>query len=331
MSLYPVSKLKASALVRAFILAFLASFILAGCATTTPTPRPTQPPQQQDPQQQDPQTQTPEQPTTETPPSETEDPPVTMTSRDGLTPPFMAGEDIKRVAILLPFSAKSERLRAEAQSMLLAAELSLFARSEDDVLLIALDSAGTPEGARNATRNAINKGADVILGPILAGSVRASGQEASRSDVPVIAFSTDTSVAGDGVYLLSFPPEAEVRRITQFVAESGARKFAFLGPDSTYGRRVLGAYQKHVSDIGGALNGVETYTGNDISVMQDPAQRLAKRFTDSVAASRGNDVAYHAVMLPEGGTPLRSLAPLLTYFEEDLRGVQLMGTGLLHL
>jgi ABC-type branched-subunit amino acid transport system substrate-binding protein len=329
MSLYPVSKLKASALVRAFILALSASIILVGCATTAPGPGQSQ--QQQTPQQQqpDPQTQTPEQPTGETPP-ETGEPPVSPTEPDGLTPAFMQGKNIKRVAILLPFSAKSARLRDEAQSMLHAAELSLFARNEDDVLLIALDSAGTPEGARNATQNAINKGADVILGPILAGSVMASGQEARKSGVPVIAFSTDTSVAGDGVYLLSFPPEAEVRRITQYVAESGARKFAFLGPDSTYGRRVLGAYQKHVSDIGGALNGVETYTGNDISVMQDPAQRLAKRFTDSVAASRGNDVAFHAVMLPEGGTPLRSLAPLLTYFEEDLRGVQLMGTGLWH-
>lgn len=242
----------------------------------------------------------------------------------------MAGKNIKRLAILLPFSAQSDQLRTEAQSMLQAAELSLFARNDDDVLLIALDSAGTADGARNATRNAIKQGADVILGPILAGSVKASSREARRAGVPVIAFSTDTSVAGAGVYLLSFPPEAEVRRITQYVAETGARKFAFLGPDSTYGKRVLGAYEQHVRNIGGILNGVETYTGNDISVMQDPAQKLANRFTESVKASGGRDVAYHAVMLPEGGTPLRSLAPLLTYFEEDLRGVQLMGTGLWH-
>jgi hypothetical protein len=214
--------------------------------------------------------------------------------------------------------------------MLHAAELSLFNREENDVLLIALDSAGTPDGSRSATRSAVEQGADIILGPILAASVRASGREARKSNTPVIAFSTDTSVAGGGVYLLSFPPEAEVKRITQFVAESGARKFAFLGPDSTYGKRVLNSYQQEVSNIGGIINGVETYTGNDISVMQDPAERLAQRFTQSVAASRGNDVAYHAVLLPEGGTPLRSLAPLLTYFEEDLREVQIMGTGLWH-
>ncbi|NNC35968.1 MAG: penicillin-binding protein activator [Hyphomonadaceae bacterium] len=330
MSLYPVSRLKASALVRTFLIIFASSVIMAGCTTTRPAPSPNQPQQQTPQQQPDPQTQTPEQPVEVPKDPETEQPPVSTTSRDGLTPPFMAGKKIKRIALLLPFSSGSDRLRAEAQSMLQAAELSLFSRNEDDVLLIALDSAGTPDGARNATKNAIAQGADVILGPILAGSVKASGREARRAGVPVIAFSTDTTVAGGGVYLLSFPPEAEVRRVTQFVAESGARKFAFLGPDSTYGKRVLGAYQQHVRNIGGIINGVETYTGNDISVMQEPAQKLAQRFTNSVAASGGDNVAYHAVMLPEGGTPLRSLAPLLTYFEEDLRGVQLMGTGLWH-
>lgn len=328
MALYPVSHLKASALVRAFIVVISASFILAGCTTTSPGPRPDKAPQQQTPQQQ-PDSQIPDQPIDEAPATEPDEPPVTA-SRDGLTPPFMAGKNIKRVALILPFSSQSDRLRTEAQSMLHAAELSLFARDEDDILLIALDSAGTADGAKTATINAISQGADVILGPILAGSVVASGYEARKSGIPVIAFSTDTSVAGGGVYLLSFPPEAEVRRITQFVSESGARKFAFLGPDSTYGKRVLGAYQQHVRDVGGVINGIETYSGNDISVMQDPAQRLAKRFADSVRSSRGNDVAYHAVMLPEGGTALRSLAPLLTYFEEDLRGVQLMGTGLWH-
>ena len=330
MALYPVSKRKASALVRALVMLFSASLILSACTTTPTVPYPGQPPQGQQQRQPDPapQTQTPDQPGTQTPdPVEPSEPVMpSTTSRDGLTPPFMAGKKIKRVAILLPFSAKSDRLRTEAQSMLQAAELSLFSRNEDDVLLIALDSAGTADGARIATQNAVKQGADVILGPILAGSVKASGREARKSGVPVIAFSTDTSVAGGGVYLLSFPPEAEVRRITQFVAESGARKFAFLGPSSTYGKRVLGAYERKVRDIGGIMNGVETYKGNDISVMQDPAERLATRFTNSGS----NDPAFHAVMLPEGGTPLRSLAPLLTYFDEDLRNVQLMGTGLWH-
>ncbi len=245
----------------------------------------------------------------------------------------MDEKDIKRVAILLPFSAKSSRLRAEANSMLQAAELALFAREDDNVLLIALDSAGTVSGAQQATRNAVKQGADIILGPILAKSVTASGKIARKSGTPVIGFSTDTSVAGNGVYLLSFPPEAEVKRVTQYAAQNGATKFAFLGPNSVYGRRVLGAYRQQVGDLGSLMNGVEIYAGKDITAMQEPAGKLAKLYTDLEAKNieDGNpngEAAYHAVMLPEGGTALRSLAPLLPFYDVHWTDVQFMGTGL---
>jgi len=329
MTVYPVFNPKASVL-RLLATVFGFAVLLSAC-TTTPgpgpqTPGPTKPPVTGTPDPQSPDPKAPE-------PKDPE--PKQVDPSKGLTPPFMAGEEIKRIAILLPFSAKSERLRAEANSMLQAAELSLFARAEDDVLLIALDSAGTPQGAEQATKTALAQGADIILGPILAGSVKASGRAARKSGTPVIAFSTDTSVAGNGVYLLSFPPEAEVKRITQFAVQGGARKFAYLGPDSVYGRRVLGEYRQQVSALGGVINGVETYVGKDITVMQDPAERLARLYKDKYdadvkAGKTMSNPAYHAVLLPEGGTALRSLAPLLPYFADEITpaNVQFMGTGL---
>ncbi|PHR92992.1 MAG: penicillin-binding protein activator [Robiginitomaculum sp.] len=336
MTLYPVSGAKASLfkstgvkVLRACLMVLGGVVLLNACATT-PQPGPYRP---------GPATQGPTPVTPQTPrPDITEPDTPTPTKGDkivGLTPPFMNTDNIRRVAILLPFSAQSPRLREEAASMLQAAELALFARDDDSVLLMALDSAGTPAGASIAARKAIAQGADIILGPILAGSVRASGEIARAADVPMIAFSTDTTVAGDGVYLLSFPPEAEVKRVTEFVAESGATKFAFLGPDSNYGRRVLSAYRESVADLDGVMNGIETYTGKDITVMQDPARKLAQLYTQTLAQNEAegrprSEVAFHVVLLPEGGTALRSLAPLLPFFEENINpgNVQFMGTGL---
>jgi hypothetical protein len=119
---------------------------------------------------------------------------IYFNNRDGLTPPHMAGRDTKRLALLLPFSTSSSRLAQEAQSMYRAAEMAVFDRTGSDVLLIALDTKGTEAGARSATRAAIKAGADVILGPILAGNVRASSREARRSGTPLIAFSTDQPI-----------------------------------------------------------------------------------------------------------------------------------------
>ncbi|MEP3889241.1 MAG: penicillin-binding protein activator [Hellea sp.] len=253
-------------------------------------------------------------------------------NRDGLTPPHMAGRDLKRMALLLPFSAKSSRLREEADSMMKAAEMAVFNRDDADVLLIALDTKGTPDGARSATRSAIKSGADVILGPILAGSVKASAREARRSNTPLIAFSTDQTVAGNGTYLLSFPPEAEVKRVVDYTATTGATRYAYIGPQSEYGRRVKGEFDASVKANRGEVTAFEIYDGNDISVMQEPAKRLAEFHRQGEIAAKQNGgttpMSYEAILLPEGGTALRSLAPLFPYYDVDPAKVQFMGTSL---
>ena len=295
----------------------------------TPNPTDTQTPKEQDDVER-------KDPITDEPEVEPEQPTFEagdyFNNRDGLTPPHMAGRDIKRLALLLPFSAKSSRLREEADSMMKAAELAVFNRDDSDVLLMALDTKGTPDGARSATRSAIKSGADVILGPILAGSVKASAREARRSDTPLIAFSTDQTVAGNGTYLLSFPPEAEVKRIVDYTASTGATRYAYIGPQSEYGRRVKGEFDNTVKANRGEVTAFEIYDGNDISVMQEPAKRLAEFHRQGEIASRENGgttpMAFEAILLPEGGTALRSLAPLFPYYDVDPAKVQFLGTSL---
>lgn len=322
--------------------------LLSACSTTSPTsqqPRvpvtqvpgpsvPTTPTGTQEVQTKDPKTPDTKDPTS---PEDTQttgaegDRPAYVNNRDGLTPPHMAGRDTKRLALLLPFSASSPRLAQEAQSMFRAAELAIFERDGVDVLLVALDTKGTEAGTVSATRAALATGADVILGPVIARNVRAATQEARKSKTPLIAFSNDQTAAGNGAYLLSFPPEAEVARVVDFAAQSGTTRFAYLGPDNGYGRRVKGEYEQSVKRVFGEVTASETYVGNDISVMQSPAQRLAAFYAEGEAQAKRSGgttpMSYEAILLPEGGTALRSLAPLLPYYEVDPAQVQFMGTS----
>ncbi len=311
-----------------------AALMMTACVTTPIPQGPDQGPVAEAPPQQ-PEEIIKEQPveTPDTAPVVTEPDPVIqpVITRDGLTPPHMAGRDLKRMAILLPFSSKSSGLRAEAASMLKAAELAVFNRDEADVVLIALDTGGTESGASSATDAALRSGVDVILGPVLSRSVSGASRKARNKDVPVIAFSTDQTVAGNGTYLLSFPPEAEVKRVVDFAASSGAGRFAFLGPQSEYGKRVKSAYQSAVRAVGGEVRSSETYDGDDIGVMQGPARKLADVFKQHERSQGpGGRMHFEAVILPEGGTPLRSLAPLLPYYDIDPDEVQFLGTSLWH-
>jgi hypothetical protein len=53
--------------------------------------------------------------------------------------------------------------------------------------------------------------------------------------------------------------------------------------------------------------------------MYEPAERVARAY------GGGN---YQALLLPEGGSELKSIAPLLPYYDVDPRDVKFLGTGL---
>src|SRR3569833_2747756 len=119
--------------------------------------------------------------------------------------PGTIGNGQIRVGLILPLSAQGNAGVA-AQSMKNAAEMALAEFKQPNVSLLVQDAGGTPQGAANAAQQAIAQGAEIIVGPLFAQSVTAVGQVARQRGIPVIAFSTDASVAARGVYLLRFLP-----------------------------------------------------------------------------------------------------------------------------
>ena len=121
--------------------------------------------------------------------------------------PTAIGQGQIRVVLILPLSAPGNAGLA-AQSMKNAAELALAEFKQPNIQLLVKDDAGNPQTAQAAAQQAIAEGAEIIVGPLFAQSVSAVGSAARQRGIPVIAFSTDASVASPGVYLLSFLPES---------------------------------------------------------------------------------------------------------------------------
>ncbi len=78
-------------------------------------------------------------------------------------------------------------------------------------------------GAAAAADEAIREGAEIIVGPLTSGSTSAIAPVARKANVPVLTFSNDRRIAGNGVYLMSFLPEQEIDRIVAFAASKGKR------------------------------------------------------------------------------------------------------------
>jgi len=264
--------------------------------------------------------------------------PVAEEIDTGLTPPHMEGREVARVALLLPFSAESAGARAESLRLLRAAELALFERAGGNLVMIPKDTQGTPDGARAAAEAAIADGADMIIGPLFGSSVSAAGEVAREAGVPVVAFSTDSETAGEGVYLLSFPPEIEVERIVEYAARQGVWRYAYLGPQNRYGMAVYNALQNGASATMGEVSAEAFYTG-DVEAMSRASARLAEGVFEELTPEQAQELrrrewipdpeaAFQAVILPEGGTRLRALGPLLISRSVDPLVVRFLGTGL---
>ena len=131
-----------------------------------------------------------------------------------------------------------------------AAQLAVEESGASDVTLMILDDHSTPDGAAQAAQAAIGAGAEVILGPLFSQGVREAGRVAKAAGRPVIAFSTDSSVAARGVYLLSFLIEGYVDRIMEYASSKGKKSIAVMAPQSDYGAIAVAEFQQAAARLG---------------------------------------------------------------------------------
>jgi len=230
----------------------------------------------------------------------------------GQQQPLAVGTGQVKVGLILPLSA-SGNAGVAALSMKNAAEMALAEFQNPNIQLLIKDDAGSAQGAQQVTQQALDEGAEIILGPLFAQSVPATAQLARARGVSVIAFSTDSSVAARGIYLLSFLPESDVNRIVDYAGGTGKRSFAALLPDNAYGNVVEAAFKPAVSRKGGRVIAFEKYGADRATAVRTVAQSLGQA---------------DALLIADDGDSVVATADALTAAGVNLRNIQLLGTGL---
>ncbi|MBV9063477.1 MAG: penicillin-binding protein activator [Alphaproteobacteria bacterium] len=213
------------------------------------------------------------------------------------------------MGVLLPFSNGSATTRTLAKGLMNAAELALFDARNPDLLLMPGDEGASPRQAAAAARTLISEGAEIIIGPLFAPSVSAVAPVVRDHGIALIGLSTDRSVGGDGVYLLSYQPETEVQRVVSYSASRGHTNFTAVIPRTAYGDRVLAAFKAEAAKDHVTVRAVLRYDSGTPDLSQ----------TASAASSSGAD----AILIAQGGQQLAAMAAQLGNPHP-----QLLGTGL---
>jgi branched-chain amino acid transport system substrate-binding protein len=251
--------------------------------------------------------------------------------------------------MLVPLTGPSANI---GDALLDAAQLALFDVGDERLTLLPKDTGGTPEGAARAAEEAVAEGAELILGPLFSQSVAAAAPTARRHGVNMIAFSTDRDVAGQGVYLFGFLPREQIDRVIDHAVDQGLMRFAALVPETAYGDAILDALSAATARRGAQIIQVETYpdTGENPheavrrladyeqrkKALEDERERIGEldetEAEPLLAELEGletlGELEYDAVILPEGGDRLRSVALLLPYYDIDPATIRFIGTGL---
>jgi branched-chain amino acid transport system substrate-binding protein len=226
----------------------------------------------------------------------------------GPTEPLEPGEipesQRHQVALIIPLTGTDGGV---GTSIANAANLALLDSGAKNIRITTYDSSKI--GAAAAGERAIAAGADLILGPLLSEDVRAIAPVARRAEVPVIAFSNDTGVAGNGVYIMGVTPGAAIDRVVRHVRGKGAARFGALVPTGLYGQRAAQAMLGSVRSSGGRIVGMETFN-------------RSAQAGKAAANSLNNRGDYDAVLIADSGGIVAALAPSVE------TGPTLLGTEL---
>jgi ABC-type branched-subunit amino acid transport system substrate-binding protein len=235
----------------------------------------------------------------EPPPPVVEQPRTEPAPPPRVAPGLPPDETRNRVAVLVPLSGANAGV---GQSIANAANLALLDTGGERIRITVYDTA--KGGAAAAAAEAIGQGNGLILGPLLAEDARAVAPVARAAGVPVVTFSNDASVAGDGVYLMGFTPRESIGRVVGFARSHGAERFAAVTPNGVYGRRAGQAMIDIIGRAGGRLVGMQSFDREPASIRAAVTRVSAQGGYDAIlVADSGRIAALVAPAIRRGASP----------------------------
>ncbi len=179
-----------------------------------------------------------------------------------------------QIAVLLPLSGRTEASATAIRDGILAAH---YNSSPPKPQLRFYDTGGDAQLTWSIYQQAVEEGADFVIGPLLKDSIHQLAQSGFLP-VPVLALNQidSTNNASENellFYQFGLAPEDEARQAAERAFADGHQQLVAMAPDSDWGQRLLIAFAKRFADLGGTLLASERFTTKTQDFGQ-PIQRL---------------------------------------------------------
>ncbi len=241
-----------------------------------------------------------------------------------------------QIGLLLPLSGKQKDL---GQALANAATMSLFENDlNSNIELVFIDTKETPEEAKKAFDELLNRKIKIAIGPVFSSSVEAIAKDAVQNKITLISLSNNQELSRKisnegGVFLAGIMPEAQIDKIVNYSLDQGKQNFAIISPNNQYGNTVTTIFKKIVKTREGNFITAEFYKNSDD--IDRVVNRVITSFAISPAlkAKKGavineSDRSYpQVIFIPESGKILSKITASLKRQNVDERNFQIAGTN----
>jgi len=166
----------------------------------------------------------------------------------------------QKIAVMLPFSGQYGPVANAIRDGFMAAYYQ-HPRIEDRPVLRFIDTGKNPSAIWNDYYDAINLGAQFVVGPFLKASVTSLTQT-GELDVPTLTlnYSQSNDQPVKNLFEFGLLPEDEARQVADLAFHQGHQYAAVLVPQGDWGERLARAFQQRFEELGGQLITQRSYT-----------------------------------------------------------------------
>lgn len=173
-----------------------------------------------------------------------------------------------QVALLVPSGSGQSQDELFGANLENAARLAMVDLSGVNIDLRVYKTGGSPAQAAALARQAVDEGAQVILGPFYSEEANAAGVAVANSGVNVLAFSNNSAIAGGNVFVLGQTFDSTARRLAGYAVRNGKSKVLIVNDRNVAGEAGKAAIERGVASAGGSVVGVTSYEFSQNGIVQ---------------------------------------------------------------
>lgn len=247
---------------------------------------------------------------------------------NNMTPTTLADFEAQHIALLLPLSGSHSTL-AQAVRDGFMASLALTHHHGGMAPRISVFDTQDDQNINDAYQQAIQDGADMIIGPLTKPGVEQISRIAS-GNVPVLALNYADTNNRSNIFQFGLSPEDEARQAADRAWQDGHVNALVIAQDGEWGDRISQAFIERWESLGGVTLGSTTFSPNKplssaiknalhIDTSEQRAEELSNSLNIPLEFEPRRRQDFDMVFIAAQPTEARQIPPLLAfYFAQDI-------------